>query len=124
VEASSADFSRGSTVLAGVKGSSDVGTGAPGDRSGAGALSSAVLGEIAGAAVDCGSSDEVVDVAFAGVSRCSIAWKVPTSSARWAPKSPLENAKAALALRRSAETAVATTTVRFRVMAATVENPK
>jgi hypothetical protein len=56
----------------------------------------------------------------AGPSRCSMAWKVPTCSARPDPKSPLETANAALALKRRAEMAPATNTVRVRVMAATI----
>jgi hypothetical protein len=60
----------------------------------------------------------------AGLSRCSMAWNVPTCAARPEPKSPLEKANAALTLTRSAEMAPATNTVRLRVMAATIRIPR
>lgn len=56
----------------------------------------------------------------AGLSRCSMAWKVPTCSARPEPNSPLETANVALALRRRAEMPPATNTVRVPVIAATI----
>jgi hypothetical protein len=58
------------------------------------------------------------------LSRCSIAWKVPTCSARPEPKSPLATANVALAPRRRAEMTPAATTVCFRVMAATIGIPR
>ena len=89
------------------------------------------LGELEVADADCGgvsvrAGDLGVAVAGTdtGLSRCSMAWKVPTCSARPDPKSPLETANVALALRRSADMRPATKTVRLRVMEATIRNPR
>jgi len=86
-------------------------------------VTSSALGELEVADADCGgvrarAGDPGVAVAGtdAGLSRCSMAWKVPTCSARPEPKSPLDTANVALALRRRAEMAPATKTVRLRVM--------
>jgi len=94
-------------------------------------VTSSALGELEVAGADCGgvsvrAGDLGAEVAGteAGLSRCSMAWKVPTRSARPEPKSPLETANVALALRRRAEMAPATNTVRWRVMAATIRIPR
>jgi hypothetical protein len=89
------------------------------------------LDDLEVADADCGgvrvrAGDPGAEVAGtdAGLSRCSMAWKVPTCSARPEPKSPLETANVALALRRSAEMAPATNTVLVRVMVATIRIPR
>ena len=94
-------------------------------------VTSSALGELEVADADCGgvsvrAGDLGAEVAGTdtGLSRCSIAWNVPTCSARPEPKSPLETANIALALSRRAEMAPATNTVRWRVMAETIRSPR
>jgi hypothetical protein len=120
VEGSGTERSSGSgaTVAAGV---------APFESGTCAGVTSSDLGELEVADADCGgvrvrAGDLGAEVAGtdAGLSRCSMAWKVPTCSARPELKSPLENANAVLALRRRAEMAPATKTVRVRLMSATI----